>query len=76
MKGSNDVVKISEPLILSMPSLKKCLQTFKHNEIENGECFMAPFYGWGSTASRLEPLRGGSFESLKPSGFEHGTSGL
>ena len=22
--------------------------------------FMAPFYGWGSTASRLEPLRRGS----------------
>ena len=22
--------------------------------------FMAPFYGWGSTASRLEPLGGGS----------------
>ena len=22
--------------------------------------FMATFYGWGSTASRLEPLRGGS----------------
>ena len=21
---------------------------------------MAPFYGWGSTASRLRPLRGGS----------------
>ena len=21
---------------------------------------MAPFYGWGSTSSRLEPLRGGS----------------
>ena len=21
---------------------------------------MAPFYGWGSSASRLEPLRGGS----------------
>ena len=21
---------------------------------------MAPFYGWGSTASRLAPLRGGS----------------
>ena len=21
---------------------------------------MAPYYGWGSTASRLEPLRGGS----------------
>ena len=22
--------------------------------------FMAPFYGWGPTASRLQPLRGGS----------------
>ena len=22
--------------------------------------FMAPFYGWDSTASRLEPLQGGS----------------
>ena len=22
--------------------------------------FMAPFYGWGSAASRLEPLRGDS----------------
>ena len=22
--------------------------------------FIAPFYGWGSTAPRLEPLRGGS----------------
>ena len=21
---------------------------------------MAPFYGWGSTASRIEPLQGGS----------------
>ena len=21
---------------------------------------MAPFYGWGSTVSRIEPLRGGS----------------
>ena len=21
---------------------------------------MSPFYGWGSTASRLEPIRGGS----------------
>ena len=27
---------------------------------------MAPFYGWGSTASRLEPLRGGSLH-LSPS---------
>ena len=28
-----------------------------HLKLEN---FMAPFHGWGSTASRLEPLRGGS----------------
>ena len=28
---------------------------------------MASFYGWGSTASRLEPLRGGS--SLFPNKF-------
>ena len=31
----------------------KVLVTFKKN-------FMAPFYGWGSTASRLVPLRGDS----------------
>ena len=30
----------------------KLCKTFKKN-------FMAPFYGWGSTASRLEPLREG-----------------
>ena len=24
---------------------------------------MAPFYGWGSTASRVQPLRGGSLFS-------------
>ena len=27
---------------------------------KNFKNFMVPFYGWGSTASRLEPLRGGS----------------
>ena len=52
---------------------------------------MAPFYGWGSTASRLEPLQEGSLlfttkfpdipgkaESTlePPSGFEHGTPAL
>ena len=26
--------------------------------------FMVPFYGWGSIASRLEPLRGGSFQFI------------
>ena len=52
---------------------------------------MTPFYGWGSTASRLVPLRGGSliftikFPDISgtheltlepPSGFEHGIPGL
>ena len=27
---------------------------------KNFKNFMAPFYGWGSTASRLQPLQGGS----------------
>ena len=35
------------------PITRKLLDYLKKN-------FMAPFYGWGSTASRLEPLRGGS----------------
>ena len=48
---------------------------------------MAPFYGWGSTASRLQPLRGGSllfttkFPEIPrilepPSDSEHRTPGL
>ena len=35
---------------------------------------MAPFYGWGSTASRLEPLRGGSllfFTTKSPEISQH-----
>ena len=41
--------------------------------------FMAPFYGWGSTASRLEPLRGGSllfttkFPEIPGTGFHYFT---
>ena len=33
--------------------------------------FVAPFYGWGSTAPRLEPLRGGSllFTTKFPEGL-------
>ena len=29
-------------------------------KIKKNKYFMAPFYGWGSTASRLEPLQGDS----------------
>ena len=28
----------------------------KHKKTKKQTNFMAPFYGWGSTASRLEPL--------------------
>ena len=45
--------------------------------------FMALFYGWGSTASRLQPLRGGSLlftiqfpEIPGAQIFGHGTPGL
>ena len=31
-----------------------------HNYSKKKTNFMVPFYGWGSTASRLQPLRGGS----------------
>ena len=38
---------------------------------------MAPFYGWGSTASRLQSdlLFITKFSEIPPSGFEHGTPG-
>ena len=35
-----------------------CLSFNKKKTLKKN--FMAPFYGWGSAASRLEPLRGGS----------------
>ena len=28
--------------------------------VKKTQNIMVPFYGWGSTASRLQPLRGGS----------------
>ena len=36
-----------------------CMHNFIYKK-KKKKNFMAPFYGWGSTASRLEPLRGGS----------------
>ena len=40
--------------MLEIQSFKPVRYTLKKKN------FMAPFYGWGSTASRLEPLRGAS----------------
>ena len=39
------------------PFLRKAMAAESGKKKKN---FMAPFYGWGSTASRLEPLWGGS----------------
>ena len=53
-------------LSLSFEESKSSLRS--ENVLKKKKNFMAPFYGWGSTASRLEPLRGGSlhkFENIK-----------
>ena len=42
-------------LVYKLETFKNCKEA-KHIK----KNFMAPFYGWGSTASRLAPLRGGS----------------
>ena len=39
-------------IVVCLLNSNKCKETVKN--------FMAPFYGWGSTVSRLEPLWGGS----------------
>ena len=41
------------PYLVLYGTVLRLKKTLKKN-------FMAPFYGWGSTASRLESLRGGS----------------
>ena len=46
--------------LLKVIVLHSILLKFQMLIIYNFKNFMAPFYGWGSTASRLEPLRGGS----------------
>ena len=36
------------------------LKKFSSDKKSFKKNFVAPLYGWGSSASRLEPLRGGS----------------
>ena len=50
----------SPPLSENLLSMQICLSVQCHVKKNLKKNFMAPFYGWGSTASRLEPLRGGS----------------
>ena len=40
--------------------LKKIAVGYSRIALGEKKNFMAPFYGWGSTASRLQPPRGGS----------------
>ena len=42
------------------PKYKTPNSRYLKNLIVKKTNFMAPFYGWGSTATRLEPLQGGS----------------
>ena len=45
----------------AMTAIVKCIITCLYvAKKEKKKIFMAPFYGWGSTASRLKPLWGGS----------------
>ena len=71
MKKAKGTKKCVVNKMLRFDDYKKCLfdngkvLTQSHNKglkvkKKKKKNFMAPFYGWGSTASRLEPLRGGS----------------
>ena len=57
------VSKVFEKLVNNMlvdhPEKCSLFSGFQY-DLKKKKNFMAPFYGWGSTASRLEPLRGGS----------------
>ena len=44
----------------AMTANVKCIVTWPYVGKKRKSIFMASFYGWGSTASRLKPLRGGS----------------
>ena len=74
-QGNGFVIKSSSTwqLWITQPSKTKLYQylgsslkfwriwILPHSKISWHTYFMAPFYGRGSTASRLDPLRGGSF---------------
>ena len=51
------VIWPTEPYVLWFTELCNCIVCEFRSLKKN---FTAPVYGWGSTASRLEPLRGGS----------------
>ena len=51
-------LKVTKPLVKRTTHKKAITKNWR--SFFKKKNFMAPFYGWGSTASRLEPLRGGS----------------
>ena len=61
MKTLTTVFKYSLLLKTKIKTMFQVLTVFFEMVINfSTSNFMAPFYGWGSTASRLQPLRGGS----------------
>ena len=51
------IVALIDKSIVSLLLVMEALGFLHLKTLKN---FMAPFYGWSSTASRLQPLRGGS----------------
>ena len=49
-----------EQMSNAMTANDKCIVTWLYVGKKRKNIFMACFYGWGSTASRLKPLPGGS----------------
>ena len=78
------IAKYGKQNMVNVPTDKRQSKLSDTPKLTLKKNFMPPFYGWGSTSSRLEPLRGGSLvfttkseSNLEPpSGFEHGTPGL
>ena len=60
MKYISWLVSYIEQMSNAMTANIKCIVTWLYVGKKRKNIFMASFYGWGSTASRLKPLRGGS----------------
>ena len=54
---SMSLINVKSPKNFQYLVVKVILENLASDSLKS---FMAPFYGWGSTVSRLEPLQGGS----------------
>ena len=60
MSLAHKYVNLKEPCNQDIKEQVTTIIKKKKKKTKRNQNFMAPFYGWGSTASRLEPLRGGN----------------